>query len=153
MQSERRLLENRIARLLSVVPSINDDELRSELTKHICVLASGLIEVSCQDILTRYTAKRASPQVTRYVSSELGYFQNAKVGKILELFSSFDHAAATKWREELSDEAADSIDSIVNNRHQIAHGRSIGLSFNVLLQYHAQAARALQSIERAFPPN
>mgnify|MGYP003382046493 CR=1 FL=1 len=137
---------------MSAVPKIEDDELRAEMTKHLCVLASGLLEVGCRDILTRYTTRRASPQVTRYVSSELEYFQNAKVGKIVELLTSFDATAATSWRASLSEEAADSIDSIVNNRHQIAHGRSIGLSFDVLRRYHSHATEALRSIEVAFPP-
>ena len=152
MQSERRLLENRIDRLLKAVPEVQDDEVRSELTKHLCVLSSGLLEVSCRDILNRYAQRRSSLQVSRFVNARLGDFQSAKVGNILELLQCFDPEGATRWREKLSDEEASSIDSIVNNRHQIAHGRSIGLSFSVLAQYHQHAVRALGSIETEFPP-
>ena len=151
MQSERRLLEARIARLVQAVPEINDDELRAELTKYLCVLASGLLEVSCRDILTRYALRRSAPPIQRFVAARLSDFQSAKVGNIIELLQCFDPGGASRWRASLSDEEADSIDSIVNNRHQIAHGRSIGLSFNVLVRYHEHASRALTLIEDEFP--
>jgi hypothetical protein len=125
--------------------------MRAELTKYLCVLASGLLEVSARDILARYTVKRASPQVRRYVKAQLEYMQSAKVNNLTELMASFDPGAATAWRSSLSDEQVDSIDSIVNNRHQIAHGRSIGLSFDVFTRYHAQAVAALGAMELAFP--
>lgn len=153
MQSERRLLELRISRLLTAIPTVEDDELRSELTKYACVLSSGLLEVACRDILSRYAAKRSSPQVARYVRTQLEYLQSAKIGNITETLTAFDPTAATNWRLGLSDEQVDSIDSIVNNRHQIAHGRSIGLSFDVLRRYHSHAVGALVAMEQAFPPN
>lgn len=152
MQSERRLIEDRIARLVKAVSEINDDELRAELTKYLCVLASGLLEVSCRDILNRYVLRRSAPSIRRFVGARLSDFQSAKVRNIIELLQCFDPDGASRWRAGLSDEEADSIDSIVNNRHQIAHGRSIGLSFNVLVRYHKHATRALTLMENEFPP-
>jgi len=150
MQSERRLLEARIERLLAVVPKIEDEELRAELTKHLCVLSSGLLEVGCRDILNRYTSRRSSPQVQRFVAARLNEFQMPKSATWLNCCNALI-GSATKWRASLSDEDADSIDSIVNNRHQIAHGRSVGLSFDVFTRYHEHAAQALLLMEKAFP--
>lgn len=151
MQSERRLLELRIARLIVSVPQVEDDELRAELTKYLCVLLSGLLEVSARDILLRYAKKRSSPHVARYVAGQLEYLQSAKVGNLVDAMNGFDPAAASAWRTGLSDEQIDSIDSIVANRHQIAHGRSIGLSFNVLDGYRRNALSALDAMETVFP--
>lgn len=151
MQSERRLLQLRISRLLTSVPAVADDELRAELTKYLCVLLSGLIEVSARDILSRYAAKRSSPQVARFVAAQLEYLQSAKVGNLTDAMAGFDPSAAQWWRKRLTDEQVDSIDSIVSNRHQIAHGRSIGLSFHVLDRYRKNAEEALSTMEDAFP--
>lgn len=152
MQSERRLLEQRINRLVKLVPDIQDDELRAEVTQHLCVLASGLVESICRDVLNRYAAKRCSPEIVRVVEAHVGGFQNLKVGKIAELLSSFDPIKATEWRAHIPEEAAAAIDSIVSNRHQIAHGRSIGLSYSVFMRYFADASPAVAEIERFFPP-
>jgi hypothetical protein len=153
MQSDRRLLEKRINRLFTLTLGVQDDELRAELTKHLCVLSSGLLELGCREILSRYSAKRCSPQVLRAIESFMASFQNPKVGKIIDLLSQFDPNKATNWRRRLSDEEADSVDSIVSNRHQIAHGRSIGLSISVLQYYHANASKALLALEQEFPPH
>src|SRR2546430_1661549 len=120
MQSERRLLESRITRLLALIPTLESDEIRAELTKHLCVLASGLLEVGCRDIVNRYAFQRCAPTVRRFVAARLGEFQSAKVSNILELLNCFDPARAESWLKRLSDEEKDSVDSIVNNRHQIA---------------------------------
>jgi hypothetical protein len=153
MQSERRLLQNRITRLSGMIPGIADDELRAELTKHLCVLSSGFVEVACRDILERYAVKRSAPTIRRFVSSRLSDFQNPKVGKIYELFGAFDPVLATTWLEALSDEQAGAIDSIVSNRHQITHGRSVGLSFDVWNRYYKRTLEALTGIESYFTPN
>ena len=84
------------------------------------------------------------------VASRLSEFQNPKVGKICELLGAFDPALAATWREALSDEQADAIDSIVSNRNQIAHGRSIGLSFDVWNRYYKSALQALARMELHF---
>jgi hypothetical protein len=152
MQSERRLLEDRIVRLLKLVPDLPDDELRAELTKHLCVLTAGFLEVTCREILSKYASKRCSPEISRFVRSILSDFHNPKVGKIQELLSEFDATKADHWISNLSDEEADAVDSIVNNRHQIAHGRSVGLSFTVFARYHFHAAKAVAAIENEFPP-
>lgn len=151
MQSERRRLEIRINFLLESVPKLQDDELRAELTQHLCVLSSGLLEVTCRDILRRYSLRRSAPSIRRFVESRLEEFKSAKVKNIHSLLREFDPASADTWRVSLSDEAADSVDSIINNRHQIAHGRSIGLSFDTFHRYHIHAVNALALIEKAFP--
>ena len=152
MQSERRLLESRINRFVGLVSTLSDDELRAELAKHLCVLSSGLLEISCKDILNRYASKRCSPEIQRFVASHLADFYNAKIAKIYELLGCFDSTLATHWRDDLSDEEADAVDSIVNNKNQIAHGRSVGLSFSVWKNYYDNALNAVRTIEKHFPP-
>lgn len=152
MQSERRLLEGRLLRLQQSLPNVKDDDLRAEVTKHFCVLASGLLEVASKDILARYSMARCAPQVQRFVESRLGDLQSAKIGNIHAFLTSFDPNSADRWLGDLSDEDRDSVDSIVNNRHQIAHGRSIGMSFDTLVRYFGKAQRALAVMERYFPP-
>lgn len=77
--------------------------------------------------------------------------QSAQVGNMHNLLACFDPQRADEWRNALSDEERDSVDSIVNNRHQIAHGRSIGLSFDVLNRYREAAMKVLTLMERTFP--
>lgn len=151
MQSSRALLESRIGRLVELIPQVDNDELRAELTKHLCVLCSGLLEVSCRDVVARYARPRCDQTVLRFVEARIGDMYSAQVGNMHSLLACFDPRRADQWRDGLSDEERDSVDSIVNNRHQIAHGRSIGLSFDVLNRYRKAAMNALVMMERTFP--
>lgn len=153
MQSERRRLEKRIDYLLPLVPQVADHELRAELTKHLCVLSSGLLEASCKETLSRFAEKQCSPTVQRFVSAKLESLRNPKIQSIKDLLSSFDPMKAERWKDSLLDEERDSVDSIVDNRNQIAHGRHVGLSIDVFQRYYMAAMRALEKMEIEFPPN
>lgn len=152
MKSERRSLEIRIDRLFDTARGVENDELRAELTKYLCVLASGFLEVSCRHILSGYSQKRSSPEIDRFVRSRLSYFRSPTSGNIKQLLSAFDPGCAERWREGLDDEQADALDSIVSNRHLIAHGRSVGLSLHVLERYYLSANEAIAGLEEEFPP-
>lgn len=153
MRSERRWLKLRIDRLFESAMSVKDDELRAELAKYLCVLASGFLELSCREILGSYTAKRASPHVTRYVTAQLGRFSSATTGKIADLLTLFDEIAAKRWRQSLDEAEVAALDSIVSNRHLIAHGRSVGLSLHVMEDYYIKAGIAVKTLEKEFPPH
>lgn len=45
------------------------------------------------------------------------------------------------------DEIKDSVDSIVDNRHQIAHGKSIGIGYVTVNKYYGNVVKAVQVLE------
>jgi hypothetical protein len=153
MQSQRRLLESRITYLFDLARNEGNDELRAELAKYLCVLVSGFLEVSCKEILVAFARKRCAPDTLRFVSSRLDWFRSPKTGNIADLLASFDPGGADRWRTSLGDEASDALDSIVSNRHQIAHGYSVGLSLSVLDAYRRRAETAIKLLEKHFPPH
>jgi len=63
---------------------------------------------------------------------------------IIELFGSFNPA----WRAELESategKLGDSINSIVGNRHSIAHGQSVSLSLVGLTSYYRDALKVIE---------
>ncbi len=48
---------------------------------------------------------------------------------------------------ELTDEMKDSIDSIVNNKNSIAHGKSVGITSSSLMKYWVNSIKVLEFIE------
>jgi RiboL-PSP-HEPN len=69
------------------------------------------------------------------------------MGKILELARSFD----PEWADELEavtiGKLKDAIDSIVANRHNIAHGQYTGITLAAIIDYYASAVKVLELIE------
>src|SRR5664279_618908 len=107
---------------------VDDMELQAHLSRYLCVLCSGYLEIALAAVLSEYAVDKSAPRVASYVSRNLNQFQNPKMSKILELVDRFDRAWGDEIRNNLRPEAKDAVDSIVANRNEIAHGRHTSLS-------------------------
>jgi hypothetical protein len=61
----------------------------------------------------------------------------------------FDPLWAESVEQFMGDERKDAVDSIVNNRHQIAHGRSVGISYVTIKKYYEKAVEIVDFIEQS----
>jgi hypothetical protein len=139
----------RLDALFGRVSALSHDlELQAHWARYLCILASGFVEESVRILLSDYVQKRADTTISRYVNAQLDGFQNPKAGKILDLLRAFDIAWAESVEQFLGDERKDAIDSIVNNRHQIAHGRNVGISYVTIKNYYEKAVEVVEFIEK-----
>lgn len=69
------------------------------------------------------------------------------MGQILELTGCFNRAWQSVLEQRCAGEPEDAVNSIVTNRHLIAHGTNVGISFHVLKNYYRSAIRVLEAIE------
>lgn len=124
----------------------HDAEMQAHWARYLCVLVSGFLENAVREIFTRYAREKAMPYVANYVENQLDRFQNPNMQRIFEIAGAFN----PQWREELQKKTAgelgDSVDSIVNLRHQIAHGGSAGLSFVIMQTYYKNAKKVVEII-------
>jgi len=125
-----------------------DPELQSHFARYLCVLVSGLLESSIRNLYGQYAKKKAAPDVANFVAVQLREFQNPKMEKILDLARAFNPL----WEQELrtTSEGAlkDAVDSIVANRHRIAHGEWVGLTPATLNRYYVDAFRVIEAIAK-----
>lgn len=139
--------QQRLDALFEKVEDISDIELQSHWARYLCILISGYLEISVRAIYSEYTSKRADENVANYVSNRLGSFQSHKMGNILELTRAFSR----QWAEELEiateGELKESVDIIVANRHNIAHGRDVGISYVAIREYYQNAVKVIELIE------
>lgn len=116
----------------------DDIELQSDLARYLCVLVSGFLEQAVVELVLEHTRSRAAPSVQLYVESQLRRFTGAKAKRLVELLGSFD----TEWRVHLEgflvDERKAAVDSIVDLRNSIAHGRSVGVTLSRVGDYYGE---------------
>ena len=126
----------------------SDPELLSHWAKYLCVLVCGLLENSVELCLVDYFQKRGDENINNFVSTKLRSFQNPKMGKIVELFGSFSKT----WEEDLKERSdgriSDAVNSVVANRHLIAHGGTSQLSMSALRGYYTDVVRAVEIMRR-----
>lgn len=136
----------RIKYLISLCEQ-TEGEVQGHLSKHICVLASGMIENTVRECLTRFAYKRSEFNVQRYVESSLEGFQNPKWENITKLIGRFDEEWPEQLFQKIGEPAKDAINSVVANRHNIAHGRQGGPSLAVMKNYFKEIERFLNALE------
>lgn len=124
-----------------------DTDLQSHWARYLCILVSGFLETSVRIIYREYARKKATPQVANFVEGKLEDFQNPKMEKILQLTGLFSKEWANELRLETEGELKDAVDSIANNRNQIAHGGSVGISHSQIKSYYDRAIEVIELIE------
>ena len=127
--------------------SKGDLELASDLAKYLCVLVSGFLEQAIIELLLEYIKIHSHASIRQYAEPRLRQFTTVKTNRIIELFGSFD----TGWKNDLEkylvDQHKDAIDSVVANRHNIAHGKSIGLTMARVQIYYDRVKEVVEHLE------
>ena len=127
-----------------------DVELRSHWAKYISIICAGLLENALKEIYTDYASKQVSRPVANFVSSKLSQIRNPKSSVFLEVAVVFNTVWKTELEDFMRDEGrGDSIDSIINNRHLIAHGsdQNSGVTISQVKDWLEKAVEVLEFIE------
>jgi hypothetical protein len=140
--------KQRLDELFKAASAVADVEMQSHWTRYLCVLVCGFLENSVELCLAEYSRRTSSAFVSNFVSFRLRGFQNPKMGAILELFGSF----SPDWRSQIESvtqgQLSDSVNSIVGNRHKIAHGDSVSLSIRGLTAYYQDALIVVDLLQK-----
>lgn len=126
---------------------VSDPELLSEWAKYLCVLTCGFIEQCVKVILGNYVAKHAQPEVLRFAQRYLENFRNPKMESICLLAGRFSAEWESELRQATDGELKDAVDSIVSNRHIIAHGKDVGLTLHSMRSYYSRALTVVKLLE------
>lgn len=140
--------KQRLDKVFSLVGQMSlDEEVLSHWAKYLCVLTSGFVENALRLILHDYATKHANETVSSYVSARIEGLTNLNDERIAQLLGSFNPT----WRDTFlgvrSAEQKDAIDSVVANRHLIAHGRSVGLTLVRMKGYYLEILKAIKIID------
>lgn len=123
-------------------------ELQAHWARYLCVLTAGFIENALADVYSVYARSCASPAISNYVEATLGKIQNPKANRFLQTARAFN----TEWEEDLKefldkDGRREAIDSIMANRHLIAHGKDSGISLVRVSEYLEKTIQVIEHIE------
>ena len=121
---------------MQAIPLDWDGELKADLAKYLCVIVSGYLEKSVSELLIEHARKSGAPSLLRYVEKTTSRFANANSEKILTIVDQFDSNWHSRMQAVLVDEVKAAVDSVVANRHQIAHGGSVGLTLARMVAYY-----------------
>jgi len=123
-----------------------DPELLADFARYLCVLVSGFLEQSVIEILLEHTRGQASPSIQRFAGTKLQRFSTANAHNVKELIGSFDPAWYGDLDAYLVAEHKDALDSVVNIRHAVAHGRFVGVTLAAARRYYERVKEVVNHI-------
>ena len=128
----------KLAHLLKNIPAdpTGSLEFQAHWARYTCVVMSAYIEDSVKELLREYTQTRAPKTVFNYVSWQLSFLQSAHTDKISDLVSRFDESWLTSFQSFLTEERKAAVNSVVGNRHRIAHGQDVTVTISQLKQWY-----------------
>ena len=112
------------------------DENQSRLAQLMTIWISGYLEVTCRNVLLKYTERKSDKAVARFVGQRLRRIRSPNTEEILSLVRSFDEDRADELKEFFQGRIKESVDGVVALRNQIAHGKSANTTIaNVKTQF------------------
>ncbi len=131
----------------------DDPELLADHAKYLCVLVSGFIEKSLAEIALEHARRAGSPSLQRFIERNTARFTNANSEKVLQFLGSFDPDWRRNVESVLVEQYKDAFDSVVNLRHQIAHGYSVGLTYARIKEYYNAIREVVDYLQDLCIPN
>jgi RiboL-PSP-HEPN len=130
-------------------------ELRGHWGRYACIVCSGYLETALRIVIQIKVDAKASPEICAYVRQSLKSIQNPKADRFTQVLGSFD----SKWKSQLdaffdaNQDVKNAIDSIMSNRHLIAHGKSCSVSIAQVTTYFYLADKAVDFIDNLLNKN
>lgn len=139
--------KQKIDNIFSLTKIIVDDETKSALSKYLCILVSGYIELNLKEIILEYATTKSSPTIQNYIEFSIQNMTNLKTSKIIENLKRFNLDWGTQLEDKINSEQKDAIDAIVANRNNIAHGKDVGISYSRIGDYYNRTQEVIKIIE------
>lgn len=136
----------RLDRVFEASDDVEDEEIKSHLARYLCVLTSGYLEESLKILVRNYVVSKAAPVVANHIDSTIKNVTNLNSEKMGQFLNSF----SSRWKDAfdkcLLDKEKDAIDSVVANRHQIAHGGNVGVSYVSIKEWHKDIKHVIEKL-------
>lgn len=150
-----RELDSQLTSLKSLLDSTDtatggNIELIGHWGRYLCVLTAGFLENALVELYSDYVKNAANSQVASFATKRLENISNPKSGKFVETARSF----SKRWADDLemflnqdSQRRRNAINSIMSNRHQIAHGKNGRISVVRVRDYLLGCVEVIEFIE------
>ena len=128
-----------------------DTEIETFLVRYLLVLICGRYEETIESLVVRRAERAGDAQVTQFVKSAVDRMvRSPKTSDIAGLLDRFGEEEKDRFREKVKDTRAElSFNGIVANRHAIAHGGTVQMTFEDLRKDYSRSLAVLEECASA----
>lgn len=147
---------DRVKRVIEIGKQLPLDEAETigHWGRYACITCTGYIEVALRLVVQTHVQSKATSEIATYVVRDIEGVQNPKAEKIIKVLRCFSDNWAEAMEKYLAANPAvkDAIDSLMANRHLIAHGRPCSISIGRVSDYFEQADQAIDFLDNLLNP-
>lgn len=131
--------EKKLDSLFKEVSQCEEGELKSHLSKYLCVQASGHLENVIKELIFEYHNKICKTETQKYISSKINRLTNIDDDNLTNLLNAFSSIWCDLYKTKITDKERMSLNSIIAQRNLIAHGKShtSNISYLTIADYYA----------------
>jgi hypothetical protein len=150
---ENQELTRQLQKLRSLIGRIAEEssqdlELQAHWGRYLCILVAGFLENAIVEIYTDFVNTAASGPVASFASLTLGWIQNPNSQRFVDTARLFRQSWAVDLEKFLMERGRkEATDSIIANRHAIAHGRDSGITLVRVIQFLDRCVETIEFIE------
>lgn len=152
MQSEKcKQLIIKIDSALECIKRHTDsgDEIKSYLAKFLTVFICGIYEELIETIINEWVSKLNCLEVGSFMSKKIKFsFQNPKYKKIKELLDDLSEKWGNYFKENINQKSIDALESIVNQKNNIAHGVDSTITITDIEKYYKDSLIIIKITEK-----
>jgi hypothetical protein len=137
--------EKKLDQLLRQIKSLkDDDELKAHLARYFCIRISGYLE-NVVKLLVNGFCEGSSPQpMVNYIDKDLKNLTNLSEEKLLKFLKKFSDDWEHQVSEKLTETQRSSLNSIISNRNNIAHGQGDSISPKIIETYYSDLKQVVE---------
>lgn len=115
-----------------------DEEVKSYLVKLLCVRTAGLLEVFLKTRISEYSNGKVPNEINRFLTLKFRDITNLRSSKFEDVLTSFSVSWGDMFRAYLNNHEQEktSLDSVIAQRHNIAHGQPSNIGSASMVQYY-----------------
>lgn len=129
---------------------IGHDELQGHWGRYACLLSAGYFEIALRLVIQKRVENKATPEIQRFVLQGMEAIQNPKAERFCKVIRSF----SAEWGDQLDKyfldnaEVKEAIDSLMANRHLIAHGKPCSISVGRVSGYFKSGDKVIEYLDQ-----
>ncbi len=127
-------------------------ELKSDLARYLCVLVSGFLEKAVAELLLEHARRHANLSVQRFVDSQTRRITNVNCQRLQDVLGAFDPDWRLNLETFLVDERKAAVDSLIDLRNSISHGRHVGVTFTRIQDYYRNVQQVVDRVAQLCVP-
>lgn len=127
--------------------NIKEEEIQAHFAKYLCIKSSGLLENYIKSQVADYVDACSSKPVATHIKSKMKTFTNIDYKKLTTFLDSFNPEWTETFNQKMSDELRSSLNAVISNRNNIAHGNTDSISFRTMKKHYETIKEVIKILD------